>query len=106
MTDVEIVARALCEQLNWNPDHKLRGSGKLVWTTKISSAAFLLRALTANGRAKIVRREPTPEMKDAAGSAFAAHGGAWGALCAAYDAAPAFSDQDKVVPVKTPERSS
>jgi drug/metabolite transporter superfamily protein YnfA len=97
MTDVELLEKTLCELYGqgWRPVSAFTGAARVI-----------LNILTANGRAKIVRREPTLEMKDAAGRAFAAHGGAWGALCAAYDAAPEFSDQDEAVPVKTPERSS
>jgi hypothetical protein len=99
MTDVEIGARALIKILH--PD-----APEMRWGFYADPVRRVLEAVTADGRAKIVRREPTREMIYAAGSAFAAHGGAVGALCAAYDAAPAFSDQDKAVPVKIPERPS
>jgi hypothetical protein len=119
MNDVEIVARELCDQLNWDPDHKLSGTRNPLWTVKVGDAKFLLRALTANGRAKIVRREPTVEMIEANAKATISlerpqrletgevmpegMGVVWRAM---YEAAPAFSDQDEAVPVKTPERSS
>jgi hypothetical protein len=84
MTDVEIVARWFFEE-----------------GVDIEKATDLLRALTANGRAKIVRREPTKAMTTSFDYVYAVD--SWRSM---YDAAPAFSDQDETVPVKTPERSS